>query len=109
MINPDGLMMIEPLEPSSNEPVKDRYTELAKLATSEMIEKGPMHRFMGAHFCVCGTRSDNGDWQVRGMQTNSLLLHYVRYHRNEVPENELKKLEMFEGVDNKSAKVDKES
>lgn len=89
-------MMIEPLEPATTKPVEDRVTELAKCAISEMTEKGPWYRFMGVHFCNCGTRSDNGDWSVRGMQTNSLLLHYVRYHRDEVPKSELEKLEMFE-------------
>jgi hypothetical protein len=40
--------------------------------------------------------SDNLAWSVRGMRTNSLLVHYVEHHRDEVPEAELAKLLRFE-------------
>jgi hypothetical protein len=91
MIDPDGLLMIEPLGPREA-PIEDRYTELARAAWAERVEG---LRFRGAHCCACGAWSDNCAWRVRGLLTNSLLVHYVREHRSEVPAAELEKLERF--------------
>lgn len=92
MINPDGLMMIEP--PARRfEPIYDFYTFLAEQALLDAeIDK---RRYRGMHQCACGEWSDNRERKVRGMQTNSLLVHYVRDHREDVPPEELKKLEQF--------------
>jgi len=84
--------MIEPTGPREA-PVHDRYTTLAEKAWSERLE-GP--RYRGVHTCVCGERSDNVQWVVRGRVTNSLLVHYVRDHRSQVPTEELEKLRVFD-------------
>lgn len=84
--------MIEP-KGSRERAVNDHYTSLARKAQKEARSRG---LFKGVHTCVCGMRSDNKDWHVRGLVTNSLLLHYVRDHRSEVPASELAKLLQFD-------------
>lgn len=45
------------------------------------------------HTAECGKTSDNKIWLCpNGMETNSLMLHYICYHRSEVPVEELQKL-----------------
>lgn len=91
MILPNGLLMIEP-RGKAEAPIEDRHTRLAEAAWSERVEG---ERYRGIHFCACGKTSDNCAWRVRGLLTNSLLVHYVRDHRSEVPATELAKLEQF--------------
>ena len=88
------LMMLSPGTISIVAPVEDRFTELAEKAFAE-ADPGTK-RWRGYHRCVCGKTSDNKDWSVRGMETNSLLVHYVRDHRDAVPQSELDKLLQFE-------------
>ena len=91
MIDPKGLLMIEPKQLPTN-PVRDRYTKLAAVAL-RLATRGPI--FKGWHTCVCGAKSGNVELRVDGMLTNSLIVHYVRDHRPEVPMSELVKLERF--------------
>lgn len=92
MIDSSGLMMIEP-KGKRERAVHDHYTDLARKAQKEARSQGLCK---GVHTCACGMRSDNNDWRVRGLVTNSLLLHYVRDHRSEVPASELAKLLQFD-------------
>lgn len=91
MIDPEGLMMIEPKGPQER-PVFDHYTDLAESALKR-AKRGA--RYKGFHTCVCGVRSGSDALTVAGMVTNSLLVHYVRDHRSEVPQSELDKLMRF--------------
>lgn len=96
MIDPEGLMMIEPGPLRSREPMDDELSALARAAWAEATpEPDPGKWWRGSHECACGTRSDNKDYYVRGLKTNSLLVHYVEHHRDEVPEAELRKLGIF--------------
>ena len=91
MINLDNshLMMIEPKNQATH-PIDDDLTAMAqKVFTSAK----PTTRYRGWHRCICGANSDNADWELpNGQITNSLLVHYVRYHRNEIPQSEIDKL-----------------
>ncbi len=88
-IDDEHLLMIEP-ENAATDPLGDDLTELARrvFATCK-----PGTRWRGWHTCVCGIRSGSTDLVLPdGTVTNSLMVHYVDCHRDEVPESELKKL-----------------
>lgn len=91
MIDPNGLLMIEPRNPSEP-PIEDRFTDLAREAWERRVAS--RHSYRGWHTCACGACSDNREWWVDGRLTNSLMVHYVREHRSEVPPEELAKLEV---------------
>jgi len=95
MENPSNayLMMIEPQTPIE-EPVIDKYTGYAALIFDELqARKESRPRYRGVHTCICGNRSDNVSHVFNDMITNSLILHYVKYHRSAVPKEELDKLD----------------
>lgn len=84
------LMMIEPKDDSCVV-LDDELTQNAVKAFSKAIQS--VKRYRGFHTCVCGRTSDNGDWIMPdGRITNSLLVHYVAYHRGEVPQEEIDKM-----------------
>jgi hypothetical protein len=86
-------MMIEP-ENDATLPMEDELTDKAKELWESRTE-GVHSR--GFHTCVCGETSDNIDWKINGVTTNSLLIHYVQCHRDEIPESEIVKLRMLHG------------
>jgi len=90
------LMFIEPKDPIE-EPINDEVTK----QTINLMEKcePSEYSYRGFHLCSCGERSGTRDlFTPKGRKTNSLLVHYVKYHRNEIPPNEVKKL--LEELDN---------
>jgi hypothetical protein len=94
---PDHLLFIEP-GPAAEAPVIDALTR--KLAAAWLgHDVGHVgHRY--THKCSCGARSDNRDHYVRTTEgkrfkTNSLAIHYLAFHRDEVPAAELAKLEQL--------------
>jgi hypothetical protein len=103
MINPRGLLFIEPRGPVTA-PVDDELTQAMRSAlvtavpgiwVSENLFR-PGSGWRGFHTCACGARSTGYDYQIRGgMITNSLAVHYLRDHREEVPETELDKVRTF--------------
>ena len=47
----------------------------------------------GVHECICGAESDPCDYELEdGFITNSLCVHYLAYHRSEIPQSELDKI-----------------
>lgn len=91
MINTDNkyIMMIEPKSKKKEAPIDDNYT----LAANSLLNKASSGAFYkGWHTCACGEHSGSCDLKVGGKITNSLLVHYVREHRSEVPESELIKI-----------------
>jgi hypothetical protein len=53
-------------------------------------------QYMGAHQCRCGKRSESRDFLFsNNMFTNSLCLHYLQWHRDEIPEIEFEKLKQL--------------
>lgn len=96
MINPNGLFMIEPKLPPSDNPTIDAYT---KIMAAILINTEHRSRYKGFHACSCGAMSDNIDHYIRGLQTNSLAVHYLAYHRPEVPEDDINRMMNVCGFD----------
>lgn len=88
--HPDLILYIEPVQPRSAEPVID---ELTRKMTAALRMATPGPRYRGFHVCSCGAGSSNCDYTLPGgKQTNSLAVHYLALHRDEVPEGELAKV-----------------
>jgi hypothetical protein len=104
MINEKGLLYIEPKRTASEEPIIDAYTRRMAAALARAVSGGwggggdaqsfrVGDGWRGFHLCVCGAVSSSHDFQLsNGMPTNSLCVHYLARHRDEVPESELAKV-----------------
>jgi hypothetical protein len=96
------LLYIEPQQGKSGEPIIDDFTLKMNAAfaqqksTGTLSSNGEYHSggsFMGVQTCVCGAQSEPFDYELEcGYITNSLCVHYLAWHRSEVPENELIKV-----------------
>lgn len=92
MVDPSGLLMIEPSSRVSSAPIVDALT---RKMTAAWRERRLADSTNGPHQCACGARSDINWWRVGGepgWPTNSLCIHYLAYHRDEVPAEELEKV-----------------
>ncbi len=92
MINPKGILMVEPSKWTSAAPLIDSATRMMTAAwrrrrVSELACRG-------THLCRCGVASDNRIHFVGSadMKTNSLCIHYLAFHRDEIPQEELDKV-----------------
>lgn len=88
--DPNGILMIEPTGRASVAPLVDRLTMRMAAAYRNSVPSDYSYR--GWHECVCGARSGNKDQYVDGKLTNSLAVHYLAYHRKDVPQEELDKV-----------------
>lgn len=97
MISVDGILYIEPRQlPATAEPLIDHLTRKMTAAwrRADASSRGPSSR--GFHACVCDAASANYDATLNtGEQTNSLCIHYLAYHRDEVPAGQLAKVAML--------------
>lgn len=76
---------------SETKPTKyNRYVRrLSRLLRSSTEGK----HYKGFFTCCCGKRSDNCDIILKGgVITNSLAMHYLLHHYDEVPKTELEKI-----------------
>jgi hypothetical protein len=106
MINPQGLLFIHPFDPPSEHPLIDELTKRMTAAFNR-CERGVWlsdggfrvgHSWRGSHRCSCGAISDSQDRRYNhGMDviTNSLCVHYLAYHRDEIPEIEIAKVRLL--------------
>lgn len=87
-----GILMIEPSEKTSPEPVIDELTR--KMTAAWRLRRDMEGNWRGTHCCNCGARSDSKDHWVGDPEllTNSLCVHYLAFHREEVPAEELEKV-----------------
>ena len=101
MVTDKDLLFIEPNGHASADPVIDsltrRMTAALNGSTGGTSDGGgifhPGGGWRGVHTCVCGVNSWNQDFQLEdGTVTNSLCVHYLAHHRDEVPESELAKV-----------------
>ncbi len=90
MINKSGLLFIEPSAKTSGSPVIDRVTK-KMTAAFRLATRGPGYR--GFHVCSCGATSSNCNYFLPGGETtNSLCVHYLAYHRDEVPPEQVERV-----------------
>lgn len=85
----DGrLLYIRPSRRTSPEPLIDGLTRKMTAAFRAAEPSGVVWR--GFHVCACGAHSSNTDWYLPGeILVNSLCVHYLAWHRDEVPATEL--------------------
>lgn len=96
------LLFIEPVNIKSEIPVDDELTLTMErllekpLNTGVIWENGKFlenYSTKGLHQCCCGEKSRSYDFEIYPKTyTNSLATHYLRWHREEVPEKELDKV-----------------
>lgn len=90
----DGILMIEPAGEASSTPLIDELTRKMTAAWRKQRDSDIAYR--GMHFCKCGAISDNKDHYIGGdagaILTNSLCVHYLAFHRGDVPAVELDKV-----------------
>ena len=85
------ILFIEPRLGASKEPVRDELS--ARMREAMQLARQSDWAVAGVHFCTCGAASDNVDWILpTGQLTNSLAVHYLEFHRDEIPEGELEKV-----------------
>lgn len=95
----EHLLMIEPTGTPTSEPLVDDLTRrmAGALTCAEKIRPT-----RGWHACTgrgCQANSDNVTHMVEGYATNSLAVHYLAHHRDEVPHGELAKVAALNGPD----------
>jgi hypothetical protein len=87
----EGLLFIEPSSPASEEPLIDAVTR--KMVAAYRASSRPEYVSCGFHWCTCGTASKAYDSILpSGLITNSLCVHYLAHHRDDVPSGELEKV-----------------
>lgn len=92
------VLYLTPGPSTSAEPVIDELTR--KMTAAFRASESTGVRWRGVHFCRCGVNSDNTDYILPGgRQTNSLCIHYLAFHRDEVPGGELAKVAALEAAE----------
>lgn len=91
MISDDrDILYIKPSARTSSDPTID---DLTRKMTSAFRQGEPVRQWRGFHNCPCGVRSDNTDYRLPdGKLTNSLCVHYLAWHRREVPSVQLEQV-----------------
>ena len=86
-----NLLFIEPAQPASSAPLLDELTR--KMAAAFRASTPSPAAWLGIHECICGAGSMNHDYILPdGRTTNSLCVHYLAYHRAEVPIEQLREI-----------------
>lgn len=89
----DGILMVEPSATITPTPLIDELTR--KMTAAWRQCRDSEHGYRGFHVCTCGVFSDNKDHWVgngNGLLTNSLCIHYLAFHREDIPQDELDKV-----------------
>jgi hypothetical protein len=83
-----SLLFIQPRLSPTDEPLIDDLT--LRMTSALRRASTPDYRFCGVHVCLCGARSDSANRVLPSKAvTNTLCVHYLAYHRAEVPVAEL--------------------
>jgi hypothetical protein len=86
-----GLLYITPSAATSKKPNIDLAT--MKVTAALRANLGTIFTSLGFRECACGVWSNHEDLMVPGgFVTHSLCVHYLAYHRDEVPEEMLAKI-----------------
>ena len=87
----NGILMIEPSSNVSPAPLIDELTR--KMVAAWRKRRDSDYGYRGIHRCACRAWSDNLDhWVGNNILTNSLCVHYLAFHRSDVPQDELDKV-----------------
>lgn len=92
------LAPIEPIDDLMTRFIQDCFDETIKGAAnySSVGEKEhftPGSGWRGCHRCACGEVGGNHDYQLKnGMITNDLCVHYISCHRDEICDNDKRKI-----------------
>lgn len=90
MICDNNLLFIEPSACTSSIPLVDSLT---RKMTAAFRQGAILYYCKGFHVCACGVFSSNSDYSLpNGDMTNSLCIHYLAFHRDEVPEAQLSRV-----------------
>jgi len=82
------LLFIEPEQPASALPVIDDPTR--RMTTAFRRATPDRWIFGGVHQCTCGATSRKWNYHLpNGEMTNSLCIHYMAHHRDEVPKQQM--------------------
>lgn len=87
--------MIEPANSPAGNAVCDEITEVFRPVFEAAMANRPswMDCYKGFHECSCGVMSEVFDVRLpSGHLTNSLAMHYLEFHRDEVPASEIEKV-----------------
>lgn len=85
------VLFIEPKGTKLEDPVRDDLVAVMQEAVERATPDSVAYR--GFHRCACGATSSNRDYVLEsGQKTNSLCVHYLLFHRSEIPEAELEKV-----------------
>ncbi len=99
------LLYIESKNQKSKQPVLDEKTK--KMTAAFKDSKGTGVAFsdrkfldgattFGFHACICGAHSTSVDYLLPGgIVTNYLCVHYLAWHRSEVPQAEIDKIDLL--------------
>ena len=94
MMPSSELLFVEPRQPASPIPLIDHITR--RMCAAFRLARTCDSVCCGYHRCVCGALSADHNFHLpNGDLTNSLCVHYVAYHRSEVPREELVRIEAF--------------
>jgi hypothetical protein len=90
MIKAEGVLYIEPQGLPSLEPLIDDLT--VRMAAA-FHKASVVRSYRGFHVCSCGVTSTASEYLLAsGEETNSLCVHYLAWHRDEVPDFQLDKV-----------------
>lgn len=97
-----GILYIYPKNKKSDLPVNDDITKKMSELFENCHTTGAYNKrgdfvigegYMGVHTCKCGETSESVDYLLTPkFATNSLCVHYLQYHRDEIPETEFEKI-----------------
>lgn len=91
-----GILYIKPDNHYSPEPIIDEITK--KMTCLWRKKEDSKMSFFGFHTCSCGARSTAMDYLLPApkesnyLLTNSLCLHYLAFHRDQIPIKEMNKV-----------------
>ncbi len=89
------LLYIETDAARDENPVIDDITQ--KMVAAFRQAEGTGIHYRGFHMCSCGAHSTNTDYVLpSGHVTNSLAIHYLALHREEVPAEQIEIVEAFD-------------
>lgn len=93
-----GTLYVNVKHPPSNWPTVDMLT-LKITRAFRSADKSPL-AFSGIHTCLCGAKSESADYILPNRKfTNSLCIHYMAFHRSEIPWQEMGEVLKLENGD----------